>query len=464
MAVKTETPVKEKKKLGVMGMASYGIGNSIGSGIFVMIGSAVAATGKSLPLSLVLACVVVFFAYLYKTFMAGMFVMPGGRYSQQALLQPPLLVGVSAISMVFSGLAFAMYGLSIAEYAAEVFPVLDNYRELIALVIITIFFATTLLGGKVMGILNVIMVGVLIISLLIYIVVGLPKVDWASVNPFSEGYFGGGVTGFIYAVALLSFACQGSTMPIDMTSDAKDPKRTLPKAIILSSVVILVVYVLIGVVSSGVLPVEAVADKNLGVVAREIFPYSVFLIFMIGGACFAIATSLYSAIAGIRYPLMATVEDGWLPKFLGIKTKKREYPWVMMLLLYLIAVIPIFVDFGLDELVSVMMIPIMVLNTINNLFMIKLVKKYPQAWKHSFFHMPNAAFYASMIFAMFCSLIITVSLFTQLGGWKKYAMIAMVIFLFVYSYYRLKAGKVDLREIEEAHAEAERAAASEEAE
>lgn len=464
MKTDKKSPVKEKKKLGVMSIASYGIGNSIGSGIFIMIGTAIGATGSSLPLALALACVVVFFAYLYKTFMAGMFVMPGGRYSQQALLQPPLLVGVSAISMVFSGLAFAMYGLSIADYAAEVFPVLADYRELIALVIITVFFATTLFGGKFMGIFNLIMVGVLIISLLVYIIVGLPKVNWQSLNPATDNYFKGGAFGMVYAIALLSFACQGSTMPIDMTADAKEPKKTLPKAIMLSSAVILAVYLLIGFVSVGVLPVEQVADKSLGVVARDIFPYPVFVIFMIGGACFAIATSLYSAIAGIRYPIIATVEDGWLPAFLGKKTKKREYPWVLMLLLYIVAVIPVFVEFGLDELVSVMMIPIMILNTINNLLMIKLVKKYPRAWKRGFFRMPMPMFYISMAIATLCSLIITVSLFITLTGWKRYVMIAMVVLLFAYSFYRLKAGKVDLHEIEEARAEAEKAAAADETE
>ena len=173
-----------------------------------------------------------------------------------------------------------------------------------------------------MGKFNMIMVVVLVISLIVYIAVGLPEVNLEAVRPTSDGYFKGGFMGLFMAIAVMSFACQGSTMPIDMTSDAKNPKKTLPKAIIVSSLVVLIVYTLIGIVSVGVVPVENVADKNLGVVAKEIFPYPVFVVFIIGGACFAIATSLYSTIAGIRYPLMAAVNDGWLPAFLGKKTKK----------------------------------------------------------------------------------------------------------------------------------------------
>lgn len=453
-----KTNTENKKKLGVAELMCYGIGNCIGSGIFVSMGSGIGFTGRSIPVALIIACFVVLFAYAYKTLMAGMFVLPGGNYSQQALLQPPVLVGVSAISTVFTGLAFAMYAISIVEYASTVFPQIEPYGKWIAAAIITVFFMTTFLGGKFMGKFNLVLVAVLITSLLVYIIVGLPQVDFSMTNPFSDGYFKGGPTGLIMAIAMMSFACQGATMPIAMTADAKEPKRSLPKAILLASVVVMVVYCLIGMVSVGILPVEQVADKSLGVVAKEIFPYGVFVVFIIGGACFAIATSLYGAIASVQHPLMATIEDGWLPAFLG-KKNKNGYPWVMMLVLYVIAIVPIFVDIGLQDLISLMMIPVMVLNLINNILMFRLVKKYPQAWKNSFFHMPKWAFCFTMILAILCDLLISVALFTTMKAGDQYLIIIMVAALFGYSYYRLKAGKVNLSDLERAKAEAEEFAA-----
>ncbi len=98
-----------KKKLGVAELMCYGIGNCIGSGIFVSMGSGIGFTGRSIPLALIIACVVVLFAYAYKTMMSGMFVLPGGNYSQQALLQPPILIGVSAISTIFTGNVLRSY-------------------------------------------------------------------------------------------------------------------------------------------------------------------------------------------------------------------------------------------------------------------------------------------------------------------------------------------------------------------
>ncbi len=445
-----------KKKLSVAELSCYGIGNCIGSGIFVSMGTAIGFTGRSIPLALVVACILVLFAYAYKTLMSGMFVLPGGHYSQAALLQPPLLVGVTAISSIFSGLAFAMYGLSVVEYASIIFPQIAPYGKFIAIGIITFFFATTFMGGKFMGKFNLVMVGVLIISLFVYIIAGIPKVDYSTVNPFSEGYFSGGPFGFIMAVAMMSFACQGATRPIEMTPDAKDPKRSLPKAILIASFVVMIVYVLIAIVTVGVLPVEKVANKNLGVVAEQIFPHAVYVIFTLGGACFAIATSLYGAIAGVQHPMLATIEDGWLPSSLGKKTKKG-YPWVMMLVLYIIAVVPVFVDMGLSELISLMMIPTMVLNLINNCLMFKLLKKYPDAWKNSFFHMPKFAFIITIILAILADLIISVALFTTLKAGDQYFIIGMVVFLFVYSFYRIKSGKIDLQALQQAKEQAQKA-------
>ena len=237
----------------------------------------------------------------------------------------------------------------------------------------------------------------------------------------------------------------------------EDPKRSLPKAILIASGVVTVVYVLIAIVSAGVLPVEEVANKNLGVVAREIFPYPVFVIFILGGACFAIATSLYGAIASVQHPLLATIDDGWLPKVLGIKNK-RGYPWLMMLILYAFAVVPIWFDMGLNALISMMMIPTMVLNLVNNALMFSLVKRYPDAWKDGFFRLPKWALYITIVLAIFADLLISVALMTQLKGGDLYFMIGMLVALFGYSFYRLKAGKVNLQDIQRIRREAETAA------
>ncbi len=451
------TKSKAKKQIGTLELCCYGIGNSIGSGIFVSMGAGIGYTGPSIVAALVLACVVVLFAYWYKVLMSGMFALPGGRYGQQALLQPPALVGFSGVMQIFGGLAISMYALSIVEFASSVFPGLMEYQQLIALGLITLFFVTTLMGGKFMGVFNVIMVGVLIASLVMYLVVGLPRVNWEMVSPLQENYLADGVFGLLMAVALMSFACQGSTMPIDMTEDAADPKKNMPKAILLSSAVVMVVYVLMAIVTTGILPIQQVRGKNISVVAQEIFSYPLFVVFIIGGACFAIGTSLYSTIAGIQYPLLQTVRDGWLPPVFAKKTKK-DYPWVLMGVMYIIAIVPVILNISVSSLVSQIMIPTMIVNTVNNLLMFKVIRRYPKAWNGSFFHMPSWLLKLTLYFATFCSLLITVALFTTLKPAEAILIVIAVVVLSVYSVLRLRAGKVDLSELELARAEARIAA------
>ena len=129
----------------------------------------------------------------------------------------------------------------------------------------------------------------------------------------------------------------------------------------------------------------------------------------------------------------------------------------MMLVLYIIAIVPVFVDMGLDDLISLMMIPVMILNLINNCLMFKVLKKYPEAWKNSFFHMPKFAFNITIVLAIIADLLISVSLFTTLEPGDQYFMIGMVVFLFAFSFYRIKSGKIDLKALEIAKEQAQKA-------
>ena len=71
--------------------------------------------------------------------------------------------------------------------------------------------------------------------------------------------------------------------------DIVEPSRTIPKVIVLSTSIVAVFYVLIGIVAGGVLPVETVAFQNLTLVAQEIFPTWLYLFFVFGGAVFCAA-------------------------------------------------------------------------------------------------------------------------------------------------------------------------------
>ena len=202
------------------------------------------------------------------------------------------------------GIGFAMYGGAIADYASMVFPVIGEYTKLVGVGIITLFFAATIKGSSFVSKINNVMTVVLIASIALFVIMGLPKVQPGFFD--LDGMFAGGAS-----LSIMAFACQGTTMsPIAMMSVTKNSKRTIPLGVLLITVCLALIYGLMAVVAAGVLPIEQVANKNLALVAQAIFPNWLYVIFIIGGAVFAIATSLISGIAMMRYPAMRVAQDG----------------------------------------------------------------------------------------------------------------------------------------------------------
>lgn len=442
--------MEQKKKLNTFDIFSLGFGGAVGSGIFVMMGLGIGHTGKSIVIALLGGCVIMLLAYMYNVVFSSMFVLSGGDYSQKAMVFSPLLTGVSGIFTVLNGFALAMYSVSIVSYAGSVFPGILPYTKVIAITITTLFFASTIKGSKFIAIIQNIMTIVLLFSIALFIFVGIPKVKGGF---FTDGdFFLNGPGGLVSAVAIMGFACQGTTMaPVAMAKDTVNPRKTLPLAIFMITITLAIVYGLMGVVASGVLPVEDVAGKTLSVVASEIFPKPVYIIFILGGAVFAIATSLMGGIALLKYPVLKVAEDGWLPGIFK-KTTKQGYPWASQLLFYIISVIPVFLGFSFDSIVSLIMIPTMLLCACCNFYCILLPKKYPKQWKESVLHMPTPVFTFVMLLSVGCDFLVAYNLFAMLTGKEVVMIFLIVLFCFALALIRIRTGAVKVDNLKNAKA------------
>lgn len=430
---------EEKKKLGRFDIYSLGVGGAIGSGIFVMMGLGIGFTGRSIFLAVGIGCIYMLLAYLFHPIMSSLFVLPGGEYDMKAMLMSPTLTGVSAFFTYFNGLSMAMYALAIVDYAKMVFPGIEPYGKIIAVVIMTLFFASTIKGSKFVSMLVNVMTVVLLSAITLFVVVGLPKVN-AGGN--GEPFFLNGGLGFIQAISIMSWACQGTTMaPVSMMGNTKNARRIIPTTIIFITITVAIVYALMGVVASGVLPVEEVAGQNLALVAKHIFPDWLYVIFILGGAVFAIATSLLGGIQMLRYPCIQVAEDGWVPAVFK-KTTKGGFPWVIQAVFYLVSVLPIILDFSLDAIVSLVMIPSMLFNVYLNLKLIKVVKDYPQQWKTSVFHMPKPVFNVLCVLGSACAAIVAYNLFSTLTPSDMIVCLIIIAVCVGLAILRLKTGAV----------------------
>ncbi|MCI8654246.1 MAG: APC family permease [Angelakisella sp.] len=439
----------EKKKLGMFDIFSLGVGGAIGSGIFVMMGFGIAYTGRSIVLAVSVGCLYMLLAYLFHPVMSSMFVLPGGDYDMKVILTNPLMSGFSAICQVLNGCAMASYGIAFASYFVSVVTGLADYQRIIAALLMVAFFALSIKGTKAMATITSIITVVLLVSIALFVAVGVPKVQPGFWSNGDGMFFPGGFSGFIGAIAMMSFACQGTTMaPVSVMPATKNARRTIPVGILYITITVGLVYALMAYVAAGVLPVEQVMGQNLSMVAQAIFSPALFAVFILGAACCAIMSSLASGMTMLRYPLLAVAEDGWLPAVFK-KTTKSGYPYVVMGMFFVLSILPIFTPLSVDALISLVMIPSMLMNAYMNISLIKLVKEYPKQWETSALHMPTGLFNALCVIGTACALAVAFYLFKDLDTMSMILCVVLLAIAVGLAWFRLKTGAVKVSDLAE---------------
>lgn len=432
----------EQKKLGAFDIYTLGVGGAIGSGIFVMMGSGIAYTGRSIVLAVSVGCLYMLLAYLFHPIMSSMFVLPGGDYDMKAMLLGPTMTGFSALNTVVGSLGMASYSIAFASYFTSVFTSLADYQPLISMILTVIFFAFSIRGTKALAVLTSIITVILLVSIVVFIAIGAPQVQPGYWSNADGGFWLDGFGGFIGAIAMMSFACQGSTMgPVSVMPVTKNARRVIPITILVITLTVGIAYGLMAYVAAGVLPLDQVAGQNLSVVAQAIFNPVLFAVFILGAACCAIMSSFSSGMTQIRYPLQAVANDGWLPSVFK-KTTKSGYPYVVMGMYLIFSFIPLFTSLSVDTLISLVMIPSMFINAYMNISLIKLVKKYPAQWKNSVLHMPFPVFVCLCILGTLCALAVAYYLFIALDVFSMVFCAVILAVMIILSRVQLMRGAV----------------------
>jgi APA family basic amino acid/polyamine antiporter len=439
------------KKLNILNIIGLGLGGAIGTGIFVLLGAGIKYTGRSIIWVVIIGCFFMLLAYWYNLAMPSIFVLKGGDYSMKAMLFNPLMTGVGGWMTIVNAFAMSSYAIAITSYLMVVFPKIEAYQQLCSFIIITVFFISTIKGSRFVTILENLVTIVLIAALALFVLFGIPHVNPIEFfNPTADGgFFHGGFSGFVSAIAVMGWACQGTTMaPVSMAAVTEKPKRTIPVGIIIITALLAVVYGLMAYVAGGVLPYEKIAGANLSVTAEAIFPKSLYAFFVIGGGIGAIASSLLGGLAMFRYPLIHIAEDGWLPAVFK-KTTKSGYPYLTYLVFYLVSVFPIVTGMSLDAAVSLVMIPSMLMNMYMNIACMTLPKTYPNQWKDRSIKMGVGFYNVCCVLGAFCAGVVAFNLFKDLNMQNAIVCVIILVALVGLSLWRLKIGAVNVDYLKE---------------
>ena len=259
-------PGQFRRVLGLWQLTAIGLGGLIGAGIFVLTG-VVAATqaGPAVSLSFVIAGIASAAAALCYAEFAGMIPVAGSAYTYgyavlgelvawiigwDLLLEYALVVAV--VSIGWSGYLQALlgqFGLTLPSWAMGASGtgpghVLDLPAMLGSLAVAGLLTLRIEWGAR----FNTAMVIIKIAAVVLVIAAGLPYVRTANWHPFMPYGFSGVGEG----AAVVFFAVFGYDTLTTAAEESRDPQHQLPRAVLLSLAISLVLYIAMSLVLTGI--------------------------------------------------------------------------------------------------------------------------------------------------------------------------------------------------------------------
>ncbi len=378
-----------RRTLGKRQLFSVAVGQITGAGVFALTGIAIAMTGRSVNIAFMLAALATIGLTIPMIFMSSTIRLRGGQYTQAAVFLGKKFAGIYIIIYIFANISLAMYALSFADYFFALVPGIPS--NLIAVIILTIVFVVNFFGVGKAALLQSIMVVVMAGALALFIGFGMFKVEPGYFQ--NPGFITHGISGLLTATALLTFATGGAFVILNLSAEAKNPKRDIPYVLILATLIVAGIYALMATVSAGVLPIGDVAGKPLTLVAKAILPKWLYVFFVIGGAMFALATTLNAQVSWVTKPIMQACVDNWFPRYFAKLHPKYNTPYILLIIFYFIGLIPILTGLNIEIIANSALILNYVAILLLAIGLFRLPKLFPEQWKLSTFHVNNFWFY-----------------------------------------------------------------------
>jgi APA family basic amino acid/polyamine antiporter len=145
------------------------------------------------------------------------------------------------------------------------------------------------------------------------------------------------IAGILPAAALIFFAFAGYARVATLGPEVKDPSENIPKAITLSLVFVIAIYFLVANALQAqlgkALQFSIAPIQDFAAIALPWLPAQL-VVLVAATACLG---SLLSLLAGISRTAEAMAKDREIPRFIGLRSKRFDSPWVADLLILSIA-------------------------------------------------------------------------------------------------------------------------------
>ncbi|MET0842625.1 MAG: APC family permease [Mycetocola sp.] len=323
MAV-TQQP-RLSRRLGLGDAIFIGLGSMIGAGVFAAFAPAAAAAGWGLLVGLVVAAIIAYCNATASAQLAAQYPSSGGTYLYGRERLGEWWGFAAGWSFVIGKTAScAAMALTFAAYAAPA-----GWGKPVAAIAVACLVLVNYFGVTRTAFLTRILV---VVSLLVLAVVVASGVAGREATPDAgmpalTQILDAGVYGILQSAGLLFFAFAGYARIATMGEEVRDPKRTIPRAIVVALGAVGVIYAVVAVVTLTTLGPDKLASSAaplVDVVIAGGWDWAAPIVQI--GAAAASLGALLALIAGIGRTSLAMAREGDLPRVLAAVHPRYSVP------------------------------------------------------------------------------------------------------------------------------------------
>ncbi|WP_193199504.1 APC family permease [Nostoc sp. MG11] len=329
----TNSPPQLKRELGVAGATLMGLGSIVGTGVFVSIGIAAGIAGPAVILAVAIGAIVATCNGLNSAQLAANQPVSGGTYEYgYKYLTPALGFTAGWMFLVAKTASAATAALGFAGYLLNVLGWNSTWIVPIALLSVVIVTLVVLSGIRRSNVANTVIVSVTLLSLGFFVLVCLPRAAEVGMDNLTP-FFTSSPGAILHASALMFVAYTGYGRIATMGEEARSPRETIPKAMIVCLLLTMVLYITVAAVGIGAVGADVLGNATqqtkaapLEVAVRSVAGSGAAFVLAIG-AMTAMLGVLLNLILGLSRVLLAMGRRSDAPRFLARLNQQQTTPY-----------------------------------------------------------------------------------------------------------------------------------------
>ena len=356
------------RTIGTFQLTMFGVGATIGTGIFFVLPQAVPKAGPAVIISFLLAGIAAGLAAICYAEMASAVPVSGSTYSYAyATLGEIVAMGVAACLLLEYGVSTAAVAVGWSGYLNEAIVNITGFQlphailaapwdtnpgviNLPAVVLVGLCMLLLIRGASESAKVNAIMVLIKLTVLAMFIVIAFTAFDanhFADFAPF-------GVPGIAAAAGVIFFSFIGLDAVSTAGDEVKNPQKTMPRALIAALIIVVTFYLLVAISAIGAQPwqdFESQSEAGLSKILEIITGAPVWATILALGAVISIFSVTLVTLYGQTRILFAMGRDGMLPPLFARVDARTETPVqntiiVAIIVAVLAAIVPL--DYLID--------------------------------------------------------------------------------------------------------------------